>query len=103
MDFLEDSHEISSSYLDSSEVGDLDIGCDFQNLQPCQFEPHKQNQANHFQCDRRPDKVVEKANSSLYKIVLESLGGANVGNVMQRLEKLTVFAKDLVALDELKV
>ena len=41
VDFLGDSHEISSSYSDSSEVGDLIIGCDFQNLQPCQFEPEK--------------------------------------------------------------
>ena len=32
------------------------------------------------------------ANPSLYKIVLETLGGVNVGNVMQRPEKLTVFA-----------
>ena len=35
--------------------------------------------------------------------MLETLGGVNVGNIMQRPEKLTVFAaKDLVALDELK-
>ena len=50
VDFLEDNHEISSSYSDSSEVGDLNIGCDFQNLQPYQFEPGKQNQANSSQC-----------------------------------------------------
>ena len=42
MDFLEDSHEISSSYSDSSEVGDLNVGCTFQNIQPFQFEPEKQ-------------------------------------------------------------
>ena len=41
VDFSGDSHEISSSYSDSSEVGDLNIGCDFQNLQPYQFEPEK--------------------------------------------------------------
>ena len=41
VDFLEDSHEISSRYSDSSEVGDLNIGCYFQNLQPYQFEPEK--------------------------------------------------------------
>ena len=50
VDFLEDNHEISRSYSDSSEVGDLNIGCDFQNLQPYQFEPEKQNQANSSQC-----------------------------------------------------
>ena len=91
VDFLEDSHEISSSYSDSSEVGDLNIGCDFQNMQPNQFEPEKQNQANNFQCDHSPDKVGEKANSRFYKIVLESLGGVNVG-IMLKPEKLTVFA-----------
>ena len=32
MDFLKDSIEISSSYSDSSEVGDLNIGCDFESL-----------------------------------------------------------------------
>ena len=37
-------------------------------------------------------KWGKKANPSLYKIVLETLGGVNVGNVMQRPEKLTVFA-----------
>ena len=42
VDFLEDSHEISSSYSDSSEVGDLNVGCNFQNIQPFQFEPEKQ-------------------------------------------------------------
>ena len=31
MDFLEASIEISSSYSDSSEVGDLNIGCDFKS------------------------------------------------------------------------
>ena len=41
VDFLEDSHEIWSSYSDSSEVGDLNIGRDFQNLQSYQFEPEK--------------------------------------------------------------
>ena len=61
------SHEMSSSYSDSSEVGDLNIGCDFQNLQPHQFQPEKQNQANSFQCDHIPDKVGKKANPSLYK------------------------------------
>ena len=30
VDFFEDSHEISSSYSDSSEVGDVNIGCDFR-------------------------------------------------------------------------
>ena len=34
MDFLEDSHEMSCSCSDSSEIGDLNIGCNFQNLQP---------------------------------------------------------------------
>ena len=57
VDFLEDSHEISSSYSDSSEVGDVNTGCDFQNLQPYQLEPEKQNQANSFQCGHSPDKV----------------------------------------------
>ena len=37
-------------------------------------------------------KRGKKANPSLYKIVLETLGSVNVGNVMQRPEKLTVFA-----------
>ena len=37
VDFSEDSHEILSSYSDSSEVGDVNGGCDFQNLQPYQF------------------------------------------------------------------
>ena len=60
VDFLEGSHEMSSSYSDSSEVGDLNIGCDFQNLQPHQFQPEKQNQANSFQCDHIPDKVGKK-------------------------------------------
>ena len=41
VDFLEDSHELSRSFSDSSEVGDLNIGHDFQNLQPYQFEPEK--------------------------------------------------------------
>ena len=72
VDFLEGSHEMSSSYSDSSQVGDLNIGCDFQNLQPHQFQPEKQNQANSFQCDHIPDKVGKKANPSLYKIVLET-------------------------------
>ena len=65
---------------------------DFQNLQPHQFEPEKQNQTNSFQCGHGPDKVGEKANPSLYKIVLETLGGVNVGNVIERPEKLTAFA-----------
>ena len=92
MDFLEDSHEISSSYLDISEVGDLNIGSEFQNLQPYQFEPEKQNQANtnSFQCGHSPDKLG--GNPSLYKIAFDTLGGVNVGNVMQRPEKLTAFA-----------
>ena len=60
VDFLEDNHEISSRYSDSSEVGDLNIGCYFQNLQPYQFEPEKQNQANCFQCGHIPDKVEKK-------------------------------------------
>ena len=92
VDFLEGSHEMSSSYSDSSEVGDLNIGCDFQNLQPHQFQPEKQNQANSFQCDHIPDKVGKKANPSLYKIVLETLDVVNEGNLMQRPEKLTVLA-----------
>ena len=37
-----------SGCSDSSEVGDLNIGCDFQNLEPYQFESEKQNQANSF-------------------------------------------------------
>ena len=43
VDFLEDSHEISSSYSDSSEVGDHIVGCNFKNIQPFQFELEKQN------------------------------------------------------------
>ena len=34
----------------------------------------------------------KKANPSLYKIMLETLGGVNVGIVMQRPKKLTAFA-----------
>ena len=45
MDFSEDNHEIPCRSSDNSEVEDLSIGCDFQNLQPYQFEPEKQNQA----------------------------------------------------------
>ena len=37
-------------------------------------------------------KWDKKANPSLYKIVLETLGGVNVGNVMQRPEIPTIFA-----------
>ena len=68
------------------------IGCDFQNLQPYLFEPEKPNQANSFKYDHSPEKVGEKAHQSFYKIVLETLGGVNVGNVMLRPKKLTVFA-----------
>ena len=57
MDFLEASIEISSSYSDSSEVGDLNIGCDFKSLQVYWFEPEKQNQTNSFQCGDSPDKM----------------------------------------------
>ena len=92
MDFLKDSIEISSGYSDSSEVGDLNIGCDFESLQVYWFEPEKQNQTNSFQCGDSPDKVEGKTNLSLYKIVLETLGGVNVGNVMQRPEKLIALA-----------
>ena len=92
IDFLEDNIEISSSYSDSSEVGDLNIGCDFKSLQVYWFEPEKQNQTNSFQCGDSPDKVGGKTNMGLYKIVLETLGGVNVGNAMQRPEKLTALA-----------
>ena len=37
-------------------------------------------------------KWGKKANPSLYKIMLETLGGVNVGIVMQRPKKLTAFA-----------
>ena len=73
VDFLEDSHEISSRYSDSSEVGDLNIGCYFQNLQPYQFEPEKRNQANWFECGHIPDKKGKKSQ-------LESLQNC-VGNI----------------------
>ena len=41
VEFLKDSHEVWSSHSDSSEVGDLNIGCDFQGLQP--YRPSRQS------------------------------------------------------------
>ena len=74
MVFLEDNHEISSRCSGSSEVGDLNIGCDFQNVQSYQLEPEKQNQANSFQCGHSPNKVGEKSQSKSLQIC--------VGNVV---------------------
>ena len=51
----------------------LNIGCDFQNLQPYHFEPEKQKTA--FNVVTFLIKWEKKANPSLYKIVLETLGG----------------------------
>ena len=92
VDFLKDSHEISSSYSDSSEVGDLNIGCDFQNLHHIRSSQKNKIKLAAFSVATFLIKWEKKANPSLYKIVLETLGGVNVGNVMQRPEKLTVFA-----------
>ena len=61
MDILEDNHEISSSYYSgNSEVRNVSIGCDFQNLKTYQFEPEKQDQADSFQYGHSPDKVGKK-------------------------------------------
>ena len=60
----------------------LNIGCDFQNLQPYHFEPEKQKTA--FNAVTFLIKWEKKANPSLYKIVLETW--------VVRREKLTVSA-----------
>ena len=103
VDFLEDSHEILSSYSDSSEVGDLNIGCDFQNVQPYQFEPEKQNQANSFQCGHSPNKMGEKSQLESVQNCVENIGWCQCGKChAETRETDCLCCKDLVALDELK-
>ena len=97
VDFLEDSHEISSSYSDSSEVGDVNTGCDFQNLQPYQLEPEKQNQANSFQCGHSPDKPKSLQNR------VGNIGWCQCGKCHVETREINCLCcKDLVTLDELK-
>ena len=103
MDSLEDSHEIPSGYSDSSEVGDLNIGCDFQNLQPYQFEPEKQNQVNSFQCGHSPDKVGGKSQPKSLQNRVGHIGWCQCGKCHAEIRKTDCLCcKDLVALDELK-
>ena len=85
VDFSEDSYEICSS-SDSSEVGW------FQYWLWSQFEPENKIKLTAFNVLTVLIKCKKKANPYLYKIVLETLGSVNMGNVMQRPKKLSVFA-----------
>ena len=103
VDFSENSHEISSSYSDSSEVGDVNGGCDFQNLQPYQFEPEKQNQANSFQCGHSPDTVGVKSQPDSLQNWVGNIGWCQCGKCQAETRDIdSLCYKDLVALDELK-
>ena len=103
VDFLEDSHEISSSYSDSSEVGDLNIGCDFQNLHPYQIEPEKQNQTSSFQCGHIPDKVGKKSQPESLQNRVGNIGWCQCGKCHAETRDTDYLCcKGLVALDELK-
>ena len=102
-DFSEDSHEISSSYSDSSEVGDLNIAWDFQNWHPYQFEPEKQNQANNFQCGHSPDKVGKKSQPESLQNRVGNIGWYQHGKCHAETQETDCLCcNDLVALDELK-
>ena len=103
VDFLKDSHEISSSYSDSSEVGDLNIGCDFQNLHPYQIEPEKQNQTSSFQCGHIPDKVGKKSQPESLQNRVGNIGWCQCGKCHAETRDTDYLCcKGLVALDELK-
>ena len=103
VDFLEESHEISSSYSDSSDVGDVNIGCDFQNLQPYQFEPEKQNHGNSFQCGGSPDKVGGKSQPESLQNHVGNIGWCQCGKCHAETQEIDCLCyKDLAALEELK-
>ena len=94
LDLLDLCHKLSNSYSDSSEVGDLSIDCDFQNLQPYQFEP---------ECGHSPDKVEKKSQTESLQNRFGNIGWCQRGNCHAETQEIDcVCCKDLVALDELK-
>ena len=103
VDFLEDSHETLSSYSDSSEVADFNIGSDFQNLQPYQFQSEKQNQANSFQCGHSPDEVGGKKQLDSLQNHVGHIGWCQCGKCHAETREIDCLCcKDLIALDKLK-
>ena len=103
VDILEDSHKISSSCSDSSKVGDLNIGCDFQNLQPHQSELEKQNEANSFQRGDSPDTAGEKSQPESLQNRVGNTGWCQCGKCHAETREIHCLCyKDMIALDELK-
>ena len=59
----EDNNELLSGFSNISKAGNLNFGCDFQNLLPHRFEPEKQDQVISLGYYHSPDKAENRSQS----------------------------------------